>query len=74
MTSASMNQNREVQSSPLTCAVGSLTLSGGEFSVALSVRGAKFIFLPFLGSVRKWKKKVFVEKLKKNAPKNYDWK
>jgi hypothetical protein len=36
---------------------GSLTLSGKKFSVALSVRGAKGIFLPFLGWVRKQKPK-----------------
>ncbi len=34
---------------------GSLTLRGKKFSVALSVRGAKGIFLPFLGWVRKWR-------------------
>lgn len=42
----------DVQSSPLTCAGGPLPYAGE--SLALSVRGVKGIFLPFLGWVRKW--------------------
>jgi hypothetical protein len=33
---------------------GSLTLRGKKFSVALSVRGAKGIFLPFFMSSQHW--------------------